>query len=271
MLGKLLKHDFIATWKVPVALDAVLIALGILTALVIQTFPHVEDSFGMSLFMFSFIGVFYIGIIAANVVTLIYLVIRYYRNLYTAEGYLTFTLPVKTDMIVHSKVITGSVWLFLSYLCTFISILIAAIGFMVVTDVPLSEIGSALKEIYDVLGFAGSGFIPVIVITILITPIAGILCLYFSVSVGQLWQSHKILGSVLCIIGLYIINQILSQFAFIGSGFWQMMGASGADIDASFGYIYRNMMLIMCIITVLQAAVYYAVCLIINRYKINLD
>ncbi|MCR4850138.1 MAG: hypothetical protein K5870_02665 [Lachnospiraceae bacterium] len=271
MLGKLIKHDFIATWKVPVALDAVLIVLGILTAIVIQTVPHVEDSLGMSLFMFSFVGLFYVGIIAANVVTIIYLVIRYYRNLYTSEGYLTFTLPVKTDMIIHSKVITGSVWLFLSYLSTFISIVIAGIGFFKTTDVSVEEIKAGFMEMYNILGFAETGFTAIMVITMLITPIAGILYMYFSVSLGQLWQNHKVLGSVLCIIGLYILNQLLSQFAFLGSGFFQLMGAPGVDIDTSFGRIYRNMMLIICILTLAQSAVYYVLTLFINRKKINLD
>ncbi len=271
MLGKLLKHDFIATWKVPVALDAVLIALGVFTAAMLSTIRHVGESFGMSMFMFSVIGLFYIGIIAANIITLIYLVIRYYRNLYTSEGYLTFTLPVNTDMIVHSKVITGALWLFLSYLCTFISLLIAGAGFIKMSNVSLEEVCAAFGEAYNVLGFAESGFSAILLITILITPFAGILCMYFCVSVGQLWQNHKILGSVLCVVALHILNQILSQVAFFGSGFWQIMGAPGADIDASFGHIYRNMMLILSIITVIQAAVYYAVCLIINRKKINLD
>jgi hypothetical protein len=271
MLGKLLKHDIIATWKVPVALDAVLIVLGVLTALMMNTVNYVGDSFGMSIFMFSFIGLFYIGIIAANVVTLIYLVVRYYRSMYTSEGYLTFTLPVKTDMIVHSKVITGALWLFLSYLFTFISLLIAGMGFIKKANISLVDIREGFSIISDIMGFSEPGFMPVIIITILITPIAGILCMYFSVSVGQLWQSHKILGSVLCIIALYIINQLLSQIAFLGSGFWEMMGASGADIDATFGHVYKKMMMILSIITAIQAAVYYAVCLIINRKQINLD
>ncbi len=271
MLGKLLKHEFTATWKVPVALDAVLIVLGIFTAIMVQSIQHVGESFGMTLFMFSFFGVFYIGIIAANIVTLIYLVIRYYKNLYTSEGYLTFTLPVKTDLLVHSKVITGSVWMFLSYLCTFIALGIAGVGFAKATNIPFNEIQRGFMELNEVFRVTDPGFIAVMLLTILITPIAGVLCMYFSVSVGQLWQNHKVLGAVLCIIALYIFNQFLTQFAFIGSGFWQMMSSSPNDIDASFGRIYRNMMLIVSMITMLEGVVYYVVCLIINRKKINLD
>ena len=271
MLGKLLKHDFIATWKVPVSLDAALILMGILSAVMVQTIPYFGESFGTSVFIFSFFGLYYIGIIAANIVILIYLVMRYYRNLYTSEGYLTFTLPVKTDMIVHSKVITGSVWLFLSYLCTFISIIIAGSGFIKTINVPKEELLTAFRKISSVMGFSDPGFWVILILMILITPVAGVLCMYFCVSVGQLWQNHKVLGAVLCIIGLHIFNQIVSQVAFFGSGFFTMMASSPEIIDAAFGHIYKNMLTILSIITLIQGIIYYIVCLIINRKKINLD
>ncbi|MCR5302310.1 MAG: hypothetical protein K6E49_07695 [Lachnospiraceae bacterium] len=271
MLGKLLKHDFIATWKVMVCIDVLLVVLGVLTALVIRTIPHVDDSFGMSMFMFSFVGVFYIGIIAANIVSLIYLVMRYYKNLYTSEGYLTFTLPVKTDMIIHSKVITGSVWMFLSYLFTLISILIAGAGFFSTVDVSREKLHEAMMEMFDFLGFGDPVFVATLLFTILITPVAAVVCMYFCVSIGQLWQNHKVLGSVLCIIGLYMFNQVVSQLVFIVSGFWNIMSQTGADIDASFALLYRNILLLLSIVTFIQAVIFYVVCIIIARKKINLD
>ncbi len=271
MLRKLIKHDFIATWKVPVSLDAALIVLGILTAVVISTIPHTTESLGMSIFMFSFVGLYYIGIIAANVVTIIYLVIRYYKNLYTSEGYLTFTLPVKTDMIIHSKVITGAAWLFLSYVSTFISIMIAGSGFIKTVNISREELMTAFTEMTSFMGLDDPGFRMILILMVLITPIAGVLCMYFCISIGQLWQEHKVLGAILCIIGLHILNQLLSQVAFLGSGFWQLMTSSPDNIDASFGHVYRNMFAIIIVITLIQAIIYYAVCLIINRKKINLD
>ena len=271
MLGKLIKHDFRATWKVTVPIDALLIVLGIIAAFVLHVIPHVSDSVGMSLFTFGLVGLFYIGIIAANVVTLIFLVIRYYRNLYTAEGYLTFTLPVKTDMIIHSKVITGAIWMFLSYLCTFISLIIAGTGLASSLNASREEIFEGFHEVFSFLGFADPGFMAILLFLILLTPVAGIVCMYFCVSVGQLWQNHKVLGSVLCVIGLYIFNQLVSQVVFFASGFWRLMASSGAEIDASFGVFYKNMMLNLGILTFIEAVIYYIVCIIITRRKINLD
>lgn len=270
MLGKLLKHDFIATWKVPVILDAALIVLGIMTAGLTQTIPHLEGSFSMTLFTFSYLGFYYIGIIATNVVTLIFLVIRYYRNLYTSEGYLTFTLPVHTDLIVLSKVITGTVWLALCYFSTFVSVTIAGASFLKAAGADFSAVLEGITDVFQVFGFGQPGFTPILLLLILLTPIAAILSMYFSVSIGQLWQNHKVLGTVLCIIALYIANQFVTQFAMLGSGFWQMIG-SGADADDWFARIYRNMLLIICITTMAQSVVYFLVCLVINRKKVNLN
>lgn len=271
MLGKLLKYDFAATWKVTVGIDAGIIALGIITGIITAAVPHVEGSLGISLFMFAFVGLFYIGIIAANVGSIIYLVVRYYKSMYTAEGYLTFTLPVKTDNIVHSKVITGAVWIIASYLSTFIAMFLAGTGLTTSLAISGEDIFKALREAYTFLGLNSPGLITTLIIIAIISPIGAIVSMYFCVSIGQLWQNHKILGSVLCIIGLYVLNQLISQAVFAASGFWQLLSNSAAEIDASFGSIYTRILQNTCIATIIETAIYYAVTLIINRKKVNLD
>ena len=47
------------------------------------------------------------GISAFSFLYLILVVIRYYRNFFTDEGYLTFTLPVKRNQLLLSKFITS--------------------------------------------------------------------------------------------------------------------------------------------------------------------
>ena len=86
-------------------------------------------AFGMSLFM-SFIlylsaksssealmvtvalGILPISLMigALSVCGTVFMMIRIYKNMFSDEGYLTFTLPVKTHNIVWSKLLTGAVW-----------------------------------------------------------------------------------------------------------------------------------------------------------------
>ncbi|MCR4738812.1 MAG: hypothetical protein K5886_00965 [Lachnospiraceae bacterium] len=271
MLGKLIKYDLNATWKIMVVLDAVIIFLGILTGTVLHAVPSVEDSIGLGLMMFSFIGLFYIGIIAASVITIIFLVMRFYRNLYTAEGYLTFTLPVKTDLIMHSKVITGAMWMFLSYICIITAFIISGAGLISGAGASADELAAALREFYSVLGFPDPGFAAVLIFTFIVTPFVTVVSMYFCVSVGQLWQNHKIIGTILCIIGLYIVNQIIAQGIMFGSGFWKLLTLEAGDIDAMFGSMYKRILLSMSIMNLIEGIIFYVVNIIITRKKVNLD
>ena len=167
--------------------------------------------------------------------------------------------------------ITGSVWMLLCYLFTFISLVIAGAGFVAATDISRADLLNAMREGFSILGFGDPGFTAIMVFVILLTPFAGIVSMYFCISVGQLWQNHKILGAVLCCIGLYILNQIVTQVVFFASGFWSLMSGSGADIDATFGTLYKNMMLNISIVTFVEAVIFYIVCIFITRSKINLD
>ena len=47
-----------------------------------------------------------IGIVAFSILSYILLYVRFYKNFFTDEGYLTFTLPVKRSQLLNSKLIT---------------------------------------------------------------------------------------------------------------------------------------------------------------------
>ncbi len=253
------------------ALDAVIIFLGILAGTGLRAVPHIDDSAGISLLMFASVSLVYVGIFAASIVTIIFITMRFYRNLYTSEGYLTFTLPVKTDLIIHSKVITGTLWMFLCYICMITAIILAGSGFVSATNAAADEVVTSFGEMYSFMGFQNPGLIAALIITFIITPFATVVNMYFCVSIGQLWQSHKILGTILCVIGLYVFNQILSMGIMFGSGFWQLLTLSGEEIDAMIGGIYTKIMLSISIMTLIESIIFYVVSLIINRKKVNLD
>ena len=47
---------------------------------------------------------------AIIIMTVVVIIMRVYRSLYSDEGYLTFTLPVKNSKIIDSKILTGAIW-----------------------------------------------------------------------------------------------------------------------------------------------------------------
>lgn len=270
MLSTLLKHEFSATWRVPVALEALLILLGIMGAVTIGYIPQAEDSMGTSILLFVFMALYYVGIIAANIVTIVYLVMRYYKNLYTSQGYLTFTLPVKTSSIITSKVITGSVWMLLAYICTILSILITLFGIISRVILSPSDFVSIMHEFQGTSDILNPGFILSVIFLIIVSALGTILSLYFCITVGQLWAKHKILGAVLCYAALYVVNQIISTVIMFTSGFFGMAAQSSSDADI-FTQMYGNMAFTLGGIVLIECAIYYVACLLITKKKVNLD
>lgn len=109
MLGKLLKQDFRATARIMLPLYAAVPVLGLFTNLITRL---CENQNG---FLIRAIGalvsfVFSLSLIAAVVTTVVLMILRFYRNLMTDEGYLMFTLPVSTTELIFSKLIVSIVW-----------------------------------------------------------------------------------------------------------------------------------------------------------------
>lgn len=115
MLRKLLKYDFASVFKLwwIAALSSFglsLLAGGCINVLNVgRNLPTVVDTSAAILLVLSIIG-----IIAFTFVSLVLVYVRFYKNLYTDEGYLTFTLPVKTSQILNSKIILALVTLAVS-------------------------------------------------------------------------------------------------------------------------------------------------------------
>ena len=133
MLGKLLKYDIKALWKM--MLPLILSALGVSVVGTIALRIMVEMSrssvrmenpfsglFIASLGMIVFVAV--MGLIAFGVISTVFILYRYYKNLFTDEGYLTFTLPVTPHEILLSKTINGIIW---SVVTTVVTVVCAAI------------------------------------------------------------------------------------------------------------------------------------------------
>ena len=92
-----------------------------------------------------------LAIIAACFLVFFIICAQFYRNLMTDEGYLTFTLPVKTSEILWSKLITAMLWTIISSvvigLCVlmFVGLSTAASGD---GRQMLSQISDALRQMF---------------------------------------------------------------------------------------------------------------------------
>ena len=110
MLGKLIKHEIRATGRI-IPMFYIAIVTTFLTGLIGNL---IDNSYLHGLATFLMI----ISIFAINIVTLVVVVTRYYKNLFGNEGYLTGTLPVDKSLILATKIIVGIGWIILKYIAT---------------------------------------------------------------------------------------------------------------------------------------------------------
>ncbi len=106
MLGKLLKYDFKSVFKFwwIAALTSFVLSLiggGCITVLRAERdLPTVVNASAMFVLIIAIVSVCVFCIVPTIII-----LIRYYKNFFTDEGYLTFTLPVKVKTLINSKLI----------------------------------------------------------------------------------------------------------------------------------------------------------------------
>lgn len=197
MLGKLIKYEFKATGRIFLPMFAALLIVAAFNRLFISLNFAIPSIIGTTISVILIIGVF--------VLTLIITIQRFYKNLLSSEGYLMFTLPVKSDSLIWSKLIVATIWSIASVI-----IVVLAISIMAITGIDIRDIINGFSEliIHLQLGSAnlilyGIEFITLIVLSLF----SGILMLYACMALSLLVNKHR----GLCAFGVFIIFNIITQ------------------------------------------------------------
>ena len=122
MLKKLLKYDFgavIKLWSLGALAVLLLSAGGGLCMRILSSDRPFHGMINLVAGLGTFLSV--LSVVAFSILTFILLAMRYYKNFFTDEGYLTFTLPVKLHTVINSKLIMVFVMLVLTGIVTSLS------------------------------------------------------------------------------------------------------------------------------------------------------
>ncbi len=210
MLGKLLKQDFRATARIMLPLYAAVPVLGLFTNLVTHLCEN-QTGFLINAISALVSLVFTLALIAAGVATVVLMVLRFYRNLMTDEGYLMFTLPVSTTELIFSKLIVSVVW-FLGTLGVNVLGLLLSGRFRGSSDAIRFQFtytfGAPMTQ-------AQAGwFIAGVVVLVILCGIALCLMTYAAMAIGQSFKKNKGLMSVVFFFVLWIGTRIVLTLLF---------------------------------------------------------
>lgn len=217
MLGKLLRHEWKAVWKVPTLLIGALMVASVMAGIPFL-FPIWEsDWIGLPLSAVMLMLLFFAAMIATSFGIVIYLTVRYYKSMYTDEGYLTHTLPVKGRDLLLSKTIVMSVWNLISGIAVFVAMMIFYVimlfGLTTRTSIFTAEFMDALGELRELLNspyFEGMwGFLASLGCMMLTGAVGGSLLIMGAINLGQMVRKHRILGAIGAYFGFYSVMQII--------------------------------------------------------------
>lgn len=288
MLGKLFKHEWKCTWKVGgmMLLGLVLVSFFGWFSFQAPMWRAVADPgyySGISvwdLLSFGTLFMYIIMLIGLNYGIIIYMGVRFYKTMYTDEGYLTHTLPVSKHQILVSKILNSGLWTILMMIGIELSVVILVLS-MIGAFFPEGytwadlwreiepELGYMNEMFRDIIGMSMNGYFWMMLVFSLISPFCSMIILFGAISIGQLFTKHRVLMAIVSYVGILIVaNIITSTVQSIFSV--NQMSRSVSDNVLVGGYVNMSVWLSMTF-SIVEAAILYFVSYYVTTRKLNME
>lgn len=263
MLKKLFRQEIKVQGKMVTGMYGVLAAA---TLLLIALF-YIGKIPGQNVYKNVFIVgcvIYIMTMVVVAVVIFIYLCFHFYKTMYSEQGYLTHTLPVKTTHILNVKIAVSFGFLFMTAVLCILSFCI--IG-MTVEGMQIGELidllGKVVADSSRAMHISGFAYCAIILTSMVLGSLNALLLFFAGSSIGQLFHRSKGVCGIAAGIGLYYVTQILSMAAiFFGYLFFEALPAM------------QNMTGIMagaCLLGLLWTVIYYTICRVIVMKHLNLE
>lgn len=217
MLKKLLKYDWKSVSLLLLILHGILLVytligrLGIafgLSRSVDTLTASVMDLYGIAAGIYILIYVLFI--FAIVVATYVYLAIRFQKNLFSDEGYLTHTLPASPAKLLWSKILVAWAWIAIDLVCV-----VASVFLLVLFKETSGPIADLFHNTFRILTGAYGTQDQIFLIILILSMVAQLFGFYttlalFSMCLGSLFKTHKILGAIVSFFGINIVFSIIS-------------------------------------------------------------
>ncbi len=287
MLRKLFKYEFKNTAKVMLAIYAVLIVTTLIGSVSfatdsIQTDLDTQPPIIQLLFYASLL-LYILSVFALFIVTYVYVCVHFYKTMYSEQGYLTHTLPVKPATLFHVKLITSWVWMMGSMVLFFLSL------FGILTGVTRGELVGELasisdtelsliqKEFLTLFGMTFGQFWLVMFLMMAFSCLSYLLMVFVSISVGQLFNQHKIVWAVVTGIIIHFVEQMVGSMVLIISGnslfnvYFNVYSIPAGEDITFCDVLFSPPMIASMILSVLFTVAFYIACIVIQKKHLNLE
>ena len=196
MFWNLVRYEFKNVNKWFLALYAAVLSLSVIIGIQGSSLSstYYQDK---GVVMLVFLSLVFGGlVITLSISTLILIIRRFKGSVYDRQGYLTLTLPVSEHQILSAKLLGAFVWSLASTVVFLFSLYI--IISMIQPDAFISNFAEyMLKNYTDNFWLA--------LISYIFNTLAGILCIYLSISIGQLFNEYRTALAVVAYIAIQVV------------------------------------------------------------------
>ena len=270
MVNKLIKHDFMALLRLVFPVHIVVLGMAILLRI---TALFESDTSIYAITLGSMIFLYAVSIFVCFIYTKAAGIIRFYKNLFTREGYLTFTLPVPTSAHLASKLLVSVIYDIFAVITTAISLVVVTSGNLLVEL--LKAFNYLMKGAVAEAGLSNVLLIALEIVIILFLSTVGSYLMFFScISIGQLAKKNRILLAVGVYFGYFFISQIFSTIISIAYTFLCFTPWFEKMLEYMVKYPMESwhiMSLVSIASSVLMAGIYYAISHFIIKHRLNLE
>ncbi len=276
MTGKLIKYEFRSIVKlmgiVWTALPVMALVTGFFAKITFGDASYMDMPFFAEIIGFASAFLFGGIFVAMIAVTVLVVLLRFYKGLLRDEGYLMHTLPVKTWQLITAKGVVA--------VCvTLVSMAVAALSILLLTvfEGGLAAFGEFMGQVFRSYRMTPS-YIPItleILVLMVLYTMGSIYRAYASMAIGQLAKRHKIVLSVAAYLGIGVAGMIL----LVTAGNVLSLDIFDPFISIAFGWMdtlsavsaVQTVMIFLIVLAVIQIAVFHIITEQLLRKKLNLE
>jgi len=206
MLGKLYKHELAALGRILLPVSLCLLGISAVSRIVGLLNLRFTYFQVMKFFVYA---VSYIGMFGVCLLALIIVIDRFYKNMMTREGYLTFTLPFTATQHLFCKLICGVIAILFALLVAFLSGVILNVG----KDLSnfFGAFFSSYGKLYREIGAHAAAYTVFLIADIILGISCAIQHFYTAMALGQSFHKSKIGGAVLWYFIISLALQLLGS------------------------------------------------------------
>ena len=208
MTGKLMKYELRSMLRTFLPLWGVLLVVAFLNRFTLPAGSFATALHGVPATLLMVIYV--IGIMAIAVVAFVFMIQRFYNGLLKDEGYLMFTLPVKTSQLIWAKCLSAAILVFATSLVCVLSVFLMVLNSDVIRELSreFTEIARNLPEYREITSL-GAQCVLLGLVSSFVSAIAFIMQAYLAMALGQLANKHRAAWSVLAFVGISVVLSTL--------------------------------------------------------------